>query len=122
MATGGRVVHHLRNMLPNPKHSVILVGYQAVGTRGRSLVDGAEFVKMHGEMVPVKAQIEQVQSFSVHADSSGLIDWLKSGNSEPKKVFVVHGESGAAEVFAHRIHSVLGWHSHVPHFGESVQL
>jgi metallo-beta-lactamase family protein len=122
MATGGRVVHHLRNMLPNPKHSVILVGYQAIGTRGRSLVDGAEFVKMHGEMVPVKAQIEQVQSFSVHADSSGLIDWIKSGNSEPKRVFVVHGESGAAEVFAERIHAALGWHSHMPHFGETVQL
>jgi len=122
MATGGRVVHHLRNMLPNPKHTVILVGYQAVGTRGRSLADGAEFVKMHGELVPVKAQIEQIQSFSVHADSNELIDWINSGGSQPKQVYVVHGESGAAEVFADRIHSQLGWHSHVPHIGEKVAL
>jgi len=122
MATGGRVVHHLRNMLPNPKHTVILVGYQAVGTRGRSLADGAEFVKMHGELVEVKAQIEQIQSFSVHADANGLIDWLHSGNAEPQVVFVVHGESGAAEVFADRIKSQLGWHSHVPHIGEKISL
>ena len=122
MATGGRVVHHLRNMLPNPKHTVILVGYQAVGTRGRSLADGAEFVKMHGELVPVKAQIEQIQSFSVHADANGLIEWLSSGDSQPKQVFVVHGESGAAEVFADRIKSQLGWQSLVPQMGQKVAL
>jgi metallo-beta-lactamase family protein len=77
---------------------------------------------MHGELVPVKAQIEQIQSFSVHADSNELIDWINSGGSQPKQVFVVHGESGVAEVFADRIHSQLGWHSHVPHIGEKVAL
>lgn len=122
MATGGRVVHHLRDMLPNPKHTVILVGYQAVGTRGRSLADGSEFVKMHGEMVQVRAQIEQVQSFSVHADSSELVAWIGRYHDEVRHVFVVHGEAGAAEIFSDRIKQQLGMQSTVPHDGEGFAL
>lgn len=122
MGTGGRVVHHLHDLLPNPKHSVVLVGYQAVGTRGRSLADGAEFVKMHGELVPVRAQVVQIESFSVHADSNELLDWMSTASEQPSMVFVVHGEAGAAEVFSDRIHAQLGWSSHVPHIGEKVHL
>ncbi|MFM6981108.1 MAG: MBL fold metallo-hydrolase RNA specificity domain-containing protein, partial [Micrococcales bacterium] len=122
MATGGRVVHHLRDMLPNPKHTVILVGYQAIGTRGRALSDGAEFVKMHGELVPVRAQVEQVQSFSVHADSAELIEWIGKYRDEVKQVFVVHGEAGAAEIFSDRIHQQLGLKSTVPHDGQGFSL
>jgi len=122
MGTGGRVVHHLHDMLPNPKHTVVLVGYQAIGTRGRSLADGAEFVKMHGELVPVKAQVVQIESFSVHADSTELIEWMSSASEAPGIVFVVHGEAGAAEVFSDRIHAQLGWKSHVPHIGEVAKL
>ncbi|MEY4423510.1 MAG: hypothetical protein RLZZ258_613 [Actinomycetota bacterium] len=122
MATGGRVVHHLRNMLPNPIHTVIMVGYQAIGTRGRRLVEGEEEVKMHGVMVPVKAQIEQIQSFSVHADADELIAWMKSTSEAPGQVLVVHGEAGAAETFSDRIKSQLGWRSHAPRDGETVEL
>ncbi|MEY4079414.1 MAG: hypothetical protein RIS80_1183, partial [Actinomycetota bacterium] len=122
MGTGGRVVHHLRQMLPKAKHTVLLVGYQAIGTRGRNLVDGAEEVRMHGEMVPVKASIEQIGSFSVHADSNELIEWLGAATPAPKQVFVVHGESGAAETLGDRIKSQLGWSSHVPRDGEIVAL
>ena len=122
MGTGGRVVHHLRDMLPNPKHTVIMVGYQSLGTRGRSLVDGAEFVRMHGELVPVKAQIEQVESFSVHADSSELIGWLNTASEAPGRLFVVHGEAGAAETFSDRVKGQLGWKSLVPHDGQKVDL
>ena len=122
MATGGRVVHHLRDMLPKQQHTIMLVGFQAMGTRGRRLVEGEEEVKMHGAMVPVRAQIEQIQSFSVHADSDELIDWLKTGTEAPGQVFVVHGEAGAADVFSDRIKSQLGWRSHVPFDGEAVQL
>jgi len=118
MGTGGRVVHHLRDMLPNPKHAVILVGYQAVGTRGRALADGAEFVKMHGELVPVRANVVQIESFSVHADSNELIDWMQTSSEAPGRLYVVHGEAGAAEVFSDRINAQLGWASHVPHIGE----
>ena len=107
MATGGRVVHHLRDMLPNPKHTVLLVGYQALGTRGRNLLEGAEEVRMHGEMVPVKAQIANVQEFSVHADANELLKWIGVGKERIKQVFVVHGETGAAEALAQRIESEL---------------
>ena len=107
MATGGRVVHHLRDMLPNPKHTVVLVGYQALGTRGRNLLEGAEEVRMHGEMVPVKAQIANVQEFSVHADADELLAWLGVGKERISQIFVVHGETGAADALALRIHSEL---------------
>lgn len=122
MATGGRVVHHLRNMLPNPKHTVMLVGYQAIGTRGRRLAEGETEIKMHGAMVPVRAEIEQIQSFSVHADADELIAWMKSLSEAPGQVLVVHGEAGAAETFSDRIKSQLGWKSHAPHDGEAVAL
>jgi metallo-beta-lactamase family protein len=118
MATGGRVVHHLRQMLPNPNHTVVLVGYQAVGTRGRALVDGAREVKMHGEYVPVNARIEQIGSYSVHADANGLVSWLSSASQAPGIVFLVHGEGDAAQALATKIESELSWKTHVPYDGE----
>lgn len=122
MATGGRVVHHLRQMLTNPKHLILLVGYQAVGTRGRALIDGAKEVKMHGEYVPVRARVEQLGEFSVHADSNELIAWLESASIAPRQIFVVHGEAGVAESFSELIQSRLGWKSVAPKDGESYTL
>jgi metallo-beta-lactamase family protein len=122
MGTGGRVVHHLRDMLPKAKHTAVFVGYQAIGTRGRNLVDGATEVKMHGEMVPVRAQIASIQSFSVHADADELIAWMNTQTEAPGQVLVVHGEAGVAETFSDRIKSQLGWKSHAPHDGEIVRL
>jgi metallo-beta-lactamase family protein len=123
MGTGGRVVHHLADMLPNPKHTVILVGYQAIGTRGRTLSDGADFVKMHGEFVPVKAQIAKIMSFSVHADAEELLGWLanKPGDSVDQ-VLVVHGEEGASEALRDRIKGQLGLHALVPQDGQKIAL
>ena len=122
MATGGRVVHHLFNMLPKPVHTVLLVGYQAIGTRGRALADGADFVKMHGELVPVKAEVEQIGAFSVHADADELLAWLASASPAPKQIFVVHGEAGVAEVLSDRIKQQIGCRSHAPHDGEIANL
>lgn len=122
MGTGGRVVHHLRAMLPNPLHTVILVGYQAIGTRGRSLVDGAQFVRMHGQEVDVRARIASVQSFSVHADGRELTEWLSTASEKPNHVFVVHGESGVADTFAQHIVDTLHWDARAPHAGETVAL
>jgi len=113
MATGGRVVHHLKNMLPNPIHTVLLVGYQAIGTRGHALVTGAEQIKMHGGMVDVKAEIVKVEGFSVHADGSELIQWFKKGKS-PKNVFIVHGELESSVIFAQRLESELKWKPIIP--------
>jgi len=114
MATGGRVVHHLANMLPVSKHTIVLVGYQAVGTRGRRLLEGEEFVKMHGKEIPVKAQIEQVNAFSVHADASELVGWLSASSEPPKKVFIVHGEGDSSIALQDRITRDLGWKSVIP--------
>lgn len=122
MGTGGRVVHHLRDMLPKAKHTIVFVGYQAMGTRGRNLVEGASEVKMHGEMVPVMASIESIQAFSVHADGDELIAWMSTASEAPNQVLVVHGEAGVAETFSDRIKSQLGWKSHAPHDGEIVRL
>jgi metallo-beta-lactamase family protein len=113
MATGGRVVHHLANMLPNPKNTVILVGYQAQGTRGRALEEGATELKIHGELIPVQAHISKVESFSVHADSDELIAWLKMAK-KPKNAFVVHGESSGQEHVQVRLTDELGWSVTIP--------
>ena len=113
MATGGRVVHHLEHMLPEAKNTVILVGYQAVGSRGRLLEEGASEVKMHGKFVPVKAHIAKVESFSVHADADELLQWLRQAE-KPRKIFVIHGEQGAQEAMANRLVDDLGWNAIVP--------
>ncbi|CAN2180744.1 YSH1 Predicted exonuclease of the beta-lactamase fold involved in RNA processing [Candidatus Nanopelagicaceae bacterium] len=113
MATGGRVVHHLANMLPNPKNTVILVGYQAVGSRGRSLEDGEQVIKIHGKPVTVAAHISKVESFSVHADSDELIQWLGKAHA-PKQAFIVHGESEGQERMRERLTSELGWNAIIP--------
>ena len=113
MGTGGRVVHHLANMLPDAKNTVILVGFQAAGSRGRSLEEGKEEVKIYGKWVPVLAHIVKVENFSVHADSDELIAWLRE-ISDPKETFVVHGEPDAQDYLAARLHSELGWKATVP--------
>jgi metallo-beta-lactamase family protein len=121
MATGGRVVHHLANMLPNPKNTVILVGFQAAGSRGRSLEEGKREVKMHGKWVPVRAHISKVESFSVHADGNELIAWLKK-LPKPGQGFVVHGEHDAQKIFAQRLQNELAWNSIIPQAGARFQL
>lgn len=121
MGTGGRVVHHMEHMLPDPKNTVILVGYQAAGSRGRSLEKGEPRVKIHGKWIPVHAAIVKVESFSVHADSDELIAWL-SGLENPKKVFVVHGEPDSEKALADRLRSELHWSVYIPKSEESFEL
>jgi len=113
MSSGGRVVHHLKNLLPDAANTVILVGFQAAGTRGRLLEEGAREVKIHGEWIPVHAHIVKVESFSVHADSDELIGWLK-GISKPKSAFVVHGEADSQLAMRNRLTNELGWKAIIP--------
>jgi metallo-beta-lactamase family protein len=121
MGTGGRVVHHMANMLSDPKNTVILVGYQAAGSRGRSLENGESRVKIHGKWVPVHAAIVKLESFSVHADSDELITWLGTIKN-PKKVFVVHGEPDSEEALAIRLRNEMKWDVFVPKSEESFDL
>ena len=103
MATGGRVLHHLARLLPDHRNSVVLCGFQAAGTRGRSLVDGARSIKMLGRYVPVRAEIDVLRSLSVHADADGLHHWISALPAVPDTVFVVHGEPIASAALAERL-------------------
>lgn len=122
MATGGRVLHHLANRLPDPRNTVILPGFQAVGTRGRSLLDGARTVKILGRYVPIRAEVVGVSAFSVHADQTELLAWLRSAPRAPEMVYVVHGESDAATAFERAIERGLGWPATVARDLECVRL
>ncbi len=120
MATGGRVLHHLKRVLPHRRNTVVLVGYQAPGTRGSTLLAGADDVRIHGEDIPVRAQIRSVPAFSVHADRSELLDWLGAG-PEPGKVLPVHGEPDASAALAEAIRARFGWDVTVPMDGDRVE-
>jgi metallo-beta-lactamase family protein len=122
MATGGRVVHHLRHQLPDQRNTVVLTGYQAEGTRGQQLLNGARQVKMHGRYVPVRAEIVQITDFSVHADASELVAWLGRAPRTPDTVYVVHGEPESSAGLAARIDRELHWPAVVPRYGERVRL
>ena len=103
MATGGRVVHHLRVLLPDPRNTVVLIGYQAVGTRGRQLAEGAAELKMHGRYVPVRAEVVAAHALSVHADADEVVGWLSATPEPPQTAYVVHGEQHASAALAARI-------------------
>jgi metallo-beta-lactamase family protein len=122
MATGGRVVHHLEHQLADPRNCVVLTGYQAAGTRGRQLVEGARVLKMHGRYIPVRAEVVEVPHFSVHADAAEIVAWLRQSPVEPSAVYVVHGEPDASAALAERIRDELGWCAAVPRLGERVRL
>lgn len=122
MATGGRVVHHLQHMLPDPRHTVVLTGYQAVGTRGRQLAEGATELKMFGGYVPVRAEVVVDEGFSVHADATELLAWLQELPSAPETVYVVHGEPRSSRSLAAMVRAETGWCVAVPHLGEKVRV
>lgn len=119
MATGGRVLHHLRRFLPDDRNTILFVGYQAAGTRGRALVDGTDALKLHGQYVKVKTRVVQVEGLSAHADYAEIIDWLKPAGLSPRRVFVTHGEPAAADAFRRRLRDAFGWNTVVPDDGST---
>jgi hypothetical protein len=121
MATGGRVLHHLRHLLPDPRNTVLIVGFAAEGTRARDLAEGARTIKIHGEYVPVRAEIIQADAFSAHADANDILSWL-AGAPEPAATYVVHGEPSAAAALRDRLDHELGWTAVVPALGERVTI
>jgi metallo-beta-lactamase family protein len=122
MATGGRVLHHLRRRLSDPRTTVLLVGYQAAGTRGRLIQDGARAVRIFGDDVPVRAHVETIHGLSAHADADGLLRWLRTAPRSPRRVFVVHGDPAPAAALAARIGGELGWAAAVPTYRERLVL
>jgi metallo-beta-lactamase family protein len=122
MATGGRVVHHLERCLPDHRNTILFVGFQAAGTRGRAIQSGAEAVKMYGHDVPVRARIETIESLSAHADYGEILAWLPRFPKAPGKTFLVHGEPKASEALRQRIAEQLHWEVAVPTYLQQVAL
>lgn len=121
MATGGRVLHHLKRFLPDENSAVVLAGFQAGGTRGAALARGASYIKIHGRHVPVRAEVVQLDSLSAHADREELLAWLASG-PPPRQVFITHGEPDAAEGLRMAIQERLGWSCAIPEYRQTCEL
>lgn len=122
MATGGRVVHHIRQFAPDPNNTILLVGFQAGGTRGAALAGGAKELKMFGQMIPINAELVQMNNLSAHADSNEMMDWLRHFHQAPRQTFLTHGEPEAASAFQKRIQDELQWNVKVPTYLEKVEL
>ena len=122
MATGGRVLHHLKFLAPNPKNLILFVGFQAAGTRGEAIMDGAEEIKIHGTKFPVNAEVKLIDTLSAHADADEILGWLRKFSHPPKMTFITHGEPLAAEALRKRIEEDLHWQCEVPDYLETFEL
>jgi metallo-beta-lactamase family protein len=122
MATGGRVLHHLKRYAPDPSNTVLFAGFQAGGTRGAAMLAGADSIKIHGQYVPVRARVHNLDMLSAHADADEILRWLRGFRSPPRKTFITHGEPEAADALRHRIEEELGWPCLVPDHGQKVDL
>jgi metallo-beta-lactamase family protein len=123
MMTGGRILHHLYNRLPRPQDTLLIVGYQGEGTRGRRILDGEDHIKIFGELVPVRCQVQVIDGLSAHADHGGLLAWAANFSKAPKFTFIVHGEKAGAQTFGEELKAKLGWSRViVPQYLESFSL
>jgi len=122
MATGGRVLHHMAAALPDARHTILFVGYQAAGTRGRSLVDGARQVKIHGRLIPVAARVVKIDSMSAHADRGEILRWLGTLPRRPARVCLVHGEPAPMDALKALVKERFGWDAQTPAHGERIEI
>ncbi len=122
MASGGRVVHHLKAFAPNPRNTILFVGFQAAGTRGAAMLDGAESIKIHGQYVPVRAKVEYLANLSAHADYAEILAWLGGFERAPKTTFITHGEPVAADAMRLHVEEEMHWKVFVPEYLETVEL
>jgi len=121
MATGGRVLHHLEALAPDPRNTIVFVGHQAAGTRGATMVAGADSVRLHGKWVPLRAEVAVIDGMSSHADQPQLLDWLATLTRPPRHVYVTHGEPQAADALRQAIEERFGWPTSVPEYLQTVQ-
>ena len=122
MATGGRVLHHLKVLAPDARNTILFAGFQAGGTRGAAMLNGAEAIKIHGEYVPLRAEVAALDNLSAHADYEEIIDWLKHFHAPPRQTFITHGEPAAADALRHCIEERFRWNVRVPDYLEKVTL
>jgi metallo-beta-lactamase family protein len=116
MAEGGRILHHLKAFLPETRNTILLTGYQAGGTRGDRLLRGESEIKIHGAMIPVRAQIKSINSMSAHADYQEMLDWLENFKRPPKKVFITHGDINATQALQDKIEEKFNWKCVIPEY------
>ncbi len=114
MATGGRILHHLKHYAGDKRNTILLAGYQAEGTRGDRLARGEKEIKIHGKMVRIEAEVAKLDSMSAHADYMEILTWLRNFRHPPRKVFITHGEEKAAKALKKHIEEELGWHVVIP--------
>jgi metallo-beta-lactamase family protein len=122
MATGGRILHHLKAHIGDPKNTVLFAGYQAAGTRGARLVHGEKEIKIHGHLYPVRARIDNLDTLSAHADYSEILDWLRGFNKPPRMTYLTHGEPEAASSLKFKIEEHLGWRVEIPEYLSTVEI
>ncbi|MEO7494499.1 MAG: MBL fold metallo-hydrolase [Massilia sp.] len=122
MATGGRVLHHLKAFAPDPRNTILFAGFQAAGTRGASMLAGVDAIKIHGQYVPVRAHVDQIANLSAHADGDELIGWLGHFRRAPRRTFITHGEPEAAEALRRRVGQELDWPCEVPAYLDEAEL
>lgn len=122
MATGGRVVHHLKAFAPDKRNTILFAGFQAGGTRGATIAAGSPTVRIHGEDIPVRAEVRMLDTLSAHADAGEIVDWLRGFKHAPRQTFITHGEPAAADAMRQRIEHELHWECRVPYYLESVDL
>ncbi|MEO8348118.1 MAG: MBL fold metallo-hydrolase [Acidobacteriota bacterium] len=122
MLAGGRILHHLKHRLPDPSTTLLFVGFQAVGTLGRRILEGAREARIHGEQIPVRADVRQIPALSAHADQKGLVDWVGGIREPPRATFLVHGEPGPRQALAAALRSKFRWSVSLPEEGDSVEL
>ena len=122
MATGGRILHHLKTYAPDARNTVLFAGFQAGGTRGADMLAGARRIKIHGRYWDVRAEVQNLHMLSAHADADEIMRWLGHITRPPEETFIVHGEAAASDVLRHRIGEELGWSCRVPEQGETLQL
>ena len=122
MATGGRVLHHLKRYAPDPRNTILFAGYQAVGTRGAAMLAGVDSIKIHGGEVPLRAEVANLSMLSAHADAGEILRWLKGFKAPPRMTFIVHGEPSSSDGLRRRIQDELGWPCKVAEQLEKVEL
>ena len=122
MVSGGRVLHHLKYFISDPKNTILFVGYQAEETRGRKIVDGEKNIMIHGKNFKVGAEIRKIESFSAHADYEEILEWLSHFENKIETVFVTHGEHEAELSLKNKIEEKFGWKTVVPKYSESFDL
>ena len=122
MATGGRILHHLKAFAPDPRNTILLAGFQAGGTRGAAIAAGAEAVKIHGEAVAIHAEVASLGQLSAHADWAEILEWLGGFAQPPRATFLTHGEPQASDALRKHIEEQLHWECSIPDYLQAIEL